>query len=98
MKDSKILKGARTQIANGDYLHICFALEGDDSQRVSLRRWISSMLKCLTYETWICMHYQEFFNSVRYPSPRENTTELFRQGRLAWLDWMIAYCEEEESK
>jgi hypothetical protein len=98
MKDSEVLRKARELIDSEKESYICYAIShvtkgaywaytSDTKQAKSLHAWIYKMLGgSQTYATWACK------TTGRWPSPRDA-----RKSRLAWLDWMIAYCEKEEA-
>lgn len=93
MKDSTILKKAKKYIKNGRSFYVCHAVcLAQSGGRVSagkcpLTQWIQSMLGThYTYHGWLLERgHDTSFQSVK-------------AGQLAWLDWMIAYCEKEETK
>lgn len=96
VKDSDILKAARKNIAEGESILICSAIDdcafAPYSQRESLRMWIESMLgNCETYGTWLRENRPKTWEEERIKP------DGFRPGRLAWLDWMIAECEKAEA-
>ncbi len=87
MTDAEVLKRVRKTIAksNSVYCFICHQInfEGDTVNQInSLKMWISTMLgSAVTYQNWLA---EEGFLASK--------TAII-QGRLAWLDWMIAECE-----
>lgn len=96
MKDSEILRKAREMIASNRQTYICYAiwavrLRNPSNQKQKLCDWVHVMLRGdATYSGWIYTHY-----------PRKATKMDFvqyREGRLQWLDWMIAECEKAEAK
>lgn len=97
MKDSEILKAARQIIKEGKKRFICMAIasvvsDAKSKQAIALYAWIQHMLGDYSYyDTWLKFNHPDVYNDDRaYLS-------YFREARLAWLDWMIAYCEEEEA-
>jgi hypothetical protein len=102
MKDSEILKVARDLIASDKEIHVCRAIDKIDDKDMSLypqceslRVWIRSMMgECIVLEEWINQYhpslYDEDIDWDLYTAKRKST-------RLAWLDWMITYCENEEN-
>lgn len=101
MKDSEVLREARESVANQEFSHICFALRGDSEHLESLRHWVDDMLGCgcTTYECWLVTHHKDFYHTIcaKGRDSGKNFHDICRPGRLAWLDWMIAYCEKQES-
>ena len=99
MKDSEILKQARRRVAACECEFICHALIAEETRETrdqcrALREWISSMLEdCCALEYWL---------KCSLPEPKLTFSDInadpakLRNTRLAWLDWMIAYCEAEE--
>ncbi len=96
MKDSQILEAARWLIESGEQDYICYAIEDAVPRPISskhiiqvksLTRWVRKMLYPLTgYDEWLLFQGYSYSRSDK------------RQGRLAWLDWMIAECEKAEIK
>jgi hypothetical protein len=91
MKDSEVLRKVQKLIKNRKESYICYAITtvcGYTPQGGSLKRWVMKMLKgSATYDQWL--HKRNGY----FPMVGQG-----RQGRLAWLDWMIEYCEAEEAK
>lgn len=111
MKDFEILKKVRYNIENSiGSAHICFQLDqieaNDKEMRTqirSLKRWISSMLggDTFTYGEWLASrspYVKQLLPQTVNGDVKEEYYIICRQGRLAWLDWMIAYCEREENE
>jgi len=97
MKNSKILKKAKKLIKSGEENYICDAIRRVPVistciyQRIELRMWVSNLLgRCGTYEDWIRVNHSKLY--------RKWKREDYKQGRLAWLDWMIEYWEAKEKK
>jgi hypothetical protein len=88
--DANILRAARKRIERKKNDHICYAIDkvkiGTVEQKTKLLRWIMSMLAPH-------FHYGKWLLATGH----ENDKESSRAGRLAWLDWMIAECEKEQS-
>lgn len=85
MKSSEMLKKAKKEIENRNSCFICTALEDlyGRSAVEHLVKWIRKLLEGFySYEGWLIHN--------KYPSDRESSY----QGRLAWLDWMIAECKK----
>lgn len=96
-KDSDILRAARKRIALYKRDHLCSAIndvrKGTVEQKTALLDWIEAMLQgALSYGAWLKANHPEMFTKMLH------TKGSFRQGRLAWVDWMIAECEKEESR
>lgn len=91
MKDSELLKQARDRISSGNSTFICNAIRyvsNYGEQGRSLVSWVRKMLDGPnTYETWM---------NQNHPYVRHTKVD-WKAARLAWLDWMIAYCEKEEA-
>ena len=93
MKDSEILRDVRFRIWSGTY-YICWALNdtklGSHKQRSSLKEWVVWMLQGeQSLNSWLQKH-----KSI----PIDVSASRIKATRLAWLDWMIAYCEKEEAE
>lgn len=98
MKDSEVLKGARLRIACGEADFVCYAIDTDEPmQKARLEDWVCSMLtnNHISYSGWLMKNHFKFYLKNVYPNG--NHVDVCRAGRLAWLDWMIAYCEKEEA-
>lgn len=103
-KKSQVLKGVRKIIETGEEAAICGAiwrmcwrgfipLEMKDY----LQDWIMLQLgQDATYGGWLLRHYPEIVsNAERHGMSR---LEIHRQGRLAWLDYLIARQIKHENK
>jgi hypothetical protein len=87
MKDSEILLSAKKRLKTTNDRFICIAIsrvKAVKRQKQALINWIEDMLdgKC-TYDKWL--------HSMGYDS---SNTFMVEKSRLAWLDWMIEYCEQ----
>lgn len=101
MKDSEILREAKRMIEGGEDRFICCALENVTyskdasikSSVIGLKQWIHTMLEgYTTLESWLIVKRDvKDADNPRY-------AKRVRFARMRWLDWMIAYCEAEESK
>lgn len=102
MKDSEILKAAKGLIESGKHVFICFALDqvADDYADASHRsvqgllRWVGALLGTSeSLDDWL----HDRYNTWR----GDDDVDYFKRTRitrLAWLDWMIAQCEEQEKE
>jgi len=96
VKDSEILKEARRLIVDGQWRWICGAITycglGTKRQRWLLTAWINQMLGLHAYyDEWLRENHRGAWETLRLHN------NCFREGRLAWLDWMIAECEKAEA-
>jgi hypothetical protein len=93
MKDSEILREAKKGIENGTH-YICWAIQDVDAQwqrKRSLIDWVMHMLKfCGTYESWMGNFHTKTYNKMGHDD--------FKEGRMQWLNWMIAECEKQEAQ
>lgn len=94
MKDSEVLIKAKELIANKKQEFICHAIADiagpTSKQAESLCAWILKMLgNRITYNSWLNRHYPELYDKSK--------DYTFKKARLQWLDWMILYCQTEES-
>jgi hypothetical protein len=94
VKNSRILRAARGRIASKRNWHICHAIRdthcGSSKQKIRLRKWVMNMMDgSFTYEGWLNRHHTEVYQIM--------SEAHYRQGRLQWLDWMIAECEKAEA-
>lgn len=94
LKDSEVLRKAKNKIVRGTS-YICWAIDNVNDasyeQRFALKRWISKMLDGYSsYESWLC--------GKEYSSYANMLSKDIRNGRIQWLNWMIAYCEKEEAE
>lgn len=113
MKKSLILRKTRTIIfRNQNFVcpYICLAIkliaEHDDSEETSsnaesIVSWIQNVLMgnldvryggCWSYEDWLRDNFDYDEHKAKVWQKKK-----VRQARLAWLDWMIAHWEREES-
>lgn len=95
VKDSEILKEAARYIRDGKTHYICYAIEdveiGTSEQKNALTHWVMHMLKGATfYEMWLITHHPKIYWKHR------SDPSWLRKARLAWLEWMITYCKQEE--
>jgi len=95
MKDSEILYKAKQNLKRKSHglefvcneIEFAFGYYKHEAQKNSLKAWIEKMLgDSYTYYGWL--------STNGHPDDMES----IRSGQLAWLDWMIAYCIEEESR
>lgn len=96
MKDSEILRRAKLRIEQKSNTYICYAINdaigGTVKQANSLTDWVQKMLgPHLFYEGWLAKNHRDLYLNHRHDFA------WMREARLAWLDWMIAYCEKEEA-
>ena len=103
MKNSEVLKKAKTILAhsypyNGKSEYICFSVayalgETVDECRSPLMEWIAELISpWLSFETWVSEELDiEIGNDPILWSKIQAT-------RHRWIDWMIAYWEEQEGK
>lgn len=94
MKDSELLGVAKKRIQDGKNRCICYALvDAEPNQREHLQldallEWIDKMLgEFAYYEDWYFRKFKTRISEIDA-----------KKARLAWLDWMIAYCEKEEAE
>lgn len=97
VEDSVLLRAARSRIERGVDQYLCFAIGncriGTVNQKLALKMWVRMMLKGSSYyEGWLQLNHYNIWKK------RQWDTKWKKQARLAWLDWMIAYCEKEEAK
>lgn len=97
MKDSELLRIVhRAMQRNEGSRYICNAIKdiaGRTQQTWELRAWIRHMLNGFnTYDTWLAIEQPEAYRRMM-----NARGDAFQKGRLAWLDWMIDYCEKEEA-
>ncbi len=111
MKDSEILKNCRHFMLKNNSNHsnthwrictilrgMCFANPKISGQVSSIIAWIESMLgeEHNTYDDWLDTFVEN--------NPNEFKWNIFfgadyaYYGRIAWLDWMIKECEQEEDR
>lgn len=86
------LRAVRPKIEDGTYLYICTAIyhECPGAYRMQHTQRVMDMLDGAgTYEAWVGKHRPRAFHKM-YRTPG-----AFRQGRLQWIDDMIA---KEEAK
>lgn len=99
MKDSEILKAARVRIASGECEFICHALITEETretrdQCLALQEWIQSMIGGhSSLEYWLKFSLSK--PKLTFPDIIADPVKVCNT-RLAWVDWMIAYCEAEE--
>lgn len=104
MKNSEILRRARTYIESGETSYICRALATTYAASpwevawhpyIALEKWVMSLLgRCYTYNEWLEKHHPKRYESLGGLTFAEKQLAL-RPGRLAWTDWMIKYWEEK---
>jgi len=102
MKKSKILKSAKTFLANTkhDLLYskqhyICFCINdawsGNNFAEIEeLQYWIYDLLgghRC--YESWLRENHRILYEHIRITDP------YFLEARHAWIDWMISHWESK---
>lgn len=108
MKKSEILVQARGMLVRKTRLNVCYALSGVAlltpgalTQCLELRKWIKDMLGLANdYRQWLWFHHEEFCRGLDITNARstEDVDMVILPGRLAWMDWMISYWQEEEAK
>lgn len=84
------LQAARELIKSGQYSYICNALDAVGSKHPLRRRasrsltsWIGVLLGIyMTYDSWIVGNHPNLGET-------RNFADQCRQGRLAWIDWML---------
>jgi hypothetical protein len=96
-RDSVILRAARKRLGNHQNDWLCSAIEkvgvGTPEQKRSLKRWIKHMLgRHLFYGSWVRANHPEIYE--RMNANRGH----FREGRYAWISWMIEQCELAEAR
>lgn len=89
-KALRLLQEARGYILSDRSTMICFAIGraerelGLYGQAQYLSAWIEDMLHpCNTYSQWVLRNHPDLFKAT------PNREEAAKQGRLAWIDWMI---------
>lgn len=110
MKDSTLLKRARKSLEEHKTEFVCIAIknvqdsfwgkvvsyfDGDDlnAQKDSLLAWVEKMLDgAYVLTEW----YGGKYDICVFDDPNELDAKM-HETRLAWLDWMIEYCEQEEA-
>lgn len=93
----EILKLVRYKLAVGHESYICYAISaavrklGPSYYKLGepLRMYVRRQLRGLTlYDTWVEKYHTALYNqATNYP-------HAARQGRLAWVDWMIEQYEQ----
>ncbi len=101
-KNSEVLKKAKTFLAisypyNGKEEWICFcvsrALWGSVSKRSPLTKWIEGLISpWRSFESWI-----DEVTDIEIGDDPILRSKL-QATRHRWIDWMIAYWEEQEGK
>ena len=87
----KLLKAAREDIRIGRYTFICQSLGWHrtpwNTWHVDyLQEWVGQMIKpSATYGGWLMLNHRDLATGL---TP-EQFIEKAREGRLAWIDWMI---------
>lgn len=98
-KSSTILKHVRKLIENGDYYYyICYAIDhlehmGKINPSVARRlkgHVMSQLDGCTSYDSWIRVHHGRLFVVAHNALGTLGLEAKFREGRLAWIDHMIA--------
>jgi len=103
MKTSKILKEARRMIEAGEETCICFCFSILRNQRKistkqcdTLYNWVFGQLgNFIYYDSWLRTNHADFLIQMKSYMPE---VEIYRQGRLAWLDYLIARQIKHEKK
>jgi hypothetical protein len=94
MKDSELLRRVHSKVRTYNHIFICRAIDSIRApmeQKQSLIQWVMQMLAgYYTYNDWLRYQHPKRYAKMRLGD--------FKYARLAWLDWMIAYCEKEEAK
>lgn len=106
MNKSAILYIARGMLERKTKDTICEALEGVVKmtpgvapQVRELLRWIQGMLEThATYEQWLINNHWEFLHQQGFNYHYLMSWEPYRQGRLAWMDWMINIHLQQEAE
>lgn len=87
-----LLQKARKMIEEDRPSLICSAIDAAENQTTGngqsyyLKEWVRSMLgPCDTYMVWVKVHHPDLFYAV----PCDELYKKAKEGRLAWLDWMI---------
>lgn len=97
MKNSEVLRKARTLIEWGEQSYVCLAvtISGSSSMQIKrLRAWIHDLLEgCYTLEVWL-----EVRRGIDpdYGLTRGQAEVKMKVTRLEWMTWMIAYWEARE--
>lgn len=89
----ELLIEARKRISENQHTFICAAIldaenDRDDYERasLSLRSWIMYMLTpYTTYDNWVRHEH----DSLMRNTPLWERNEKAREGRLAWIEWML---------
>jgi len=93
--DADILRAARKRIALKKSDQLCYAIDrtkvGTVEQKTKLMRWIQKMLypHC-NYSVWLRDKHPDKFKELSGWGEGR-----LREGRLAWINWMINECEKE---
>jgi hypothetical protein len=106
IKDSDILKEARKHIEQDKYIVLCVAIRnsfrycGVIERHAKLIAWIEKMLgPHFYYSHWLKANHPAFYHKqYRKWKMGGRCGSPWKEGRLAWLDWMIAECEREETQ
>lgn len=103
MKNSELLRKAKAIYLYCDRPEkvdfICHAIDrtyANQMQKRHLKEWILDLLggvNCL--EVWLSINYKI---DLAYAGSYEAYSAKKRVTREAWLDWMIAYWEEQEKR
>jgi hypothetical protein len=97
MRKSEILREAKKLIEIGCADFICDAIGCVARYKSNvtllnakeLKDWIGILLDgCGTYGEWLDKHHPNIWKSGMF----------FKHARLQWLDWMIAYWEEQDAE
>lgn len=87
-----LLKRARELIKSDQKYLICYAIDRAECETVGngqshyLKEWIQSMLGTnYTYSEWVRRTHPHLFEGLT----TEQIMKKTKEGRLAWIDWMI---------
>jgi hypothetical protein len=104
-KDSDFLKEVRRRIEQDKDNALCVAIS-NTSRHYNIKRhnkliaWIEKMLgNYFYYSHWLKANHPDFYREqYRKWQMSDRRSSPWKEGRLAWLDWMIAECEKEEAQ
>jgi regulator of RNase E activity RraB len=93
-KYSAILREVRKIVELKKEHKICYAIykvRTTTKNHYGLQDWVMGLLSFkISYEGWMTYYHPRIAEKM--------SDDDYRNGRLAWLDWMIAYWEKEEAK
>jgi len=104
MKRSEILREAKKLILSNKQYYLCFAIDdlswkydmGGYWKCENIKDWAITLLDGRrTLNSWLVHNYPDMFINC---NDIEEEYVIVKQCRLAWIDWMIEYCEKEEAE